>query len=310
MNPAASILLVDQSPAACAAERAVLDGAGFPTASVASAHELLETLYHQPPALILMSAHHTMIHGATTLDALRSDSILGHLPVLLLLQPGATPDGIDWGRIAVDDYLVRPCGASELLTRVRLILARVQRDMNANPLTGLPGNRSIMREIERRLAAQEAVAVAYLDIDNFKPYNDKYGFTRGDEVLRMTTRIITHTLDDLAPSSSYAGHIGGDDFLFITPPAAMEQACKEILRNFDLIVPNFYDEEDRARDGIHSVDRQGNPRQYPLMTCTIAVIDTARTEIPHVAELAARAAEVKQLAKGLAGSNYLFDRRR
>lgn len=310
MNPAPLIFLVEESPAACAAERTALESAGYVTATVRSTNELLDKCYQEPPALIVMNESHTMLRGGGMLDALSNDSIFNHVPVLLLLEPGAAAAEVDWSRVPVDDYVVRPCDARELLARVRLILARVQRDVNANPLTGLPGNRNIMREIERRLATKQAVAVAYLDIDNFKPYNDKYGFSRGDEVLRMTARVVTHTLDALAGADSYVGHIGGDDFIFIAVSAVMEQACKEILRNFDLIVPSFYDEEDRATGRIDSIDRQGNPRQFPLMTCTIAVIDTARTDVRHVAELGARAAEVKQIAKGLPGSNYLIDRRR
>ena len=304
------ILIADADPPRCGAERTVLEQAGFPVHTAQGDNELLQCLHSAAPQLILADERMTALGGGRALDLLKNETFYGHIPALVLLEQNTFEQGVDWGRVPADDYLVRPVSGAELLSRVQLNLARAQRDVNANPLTGLPGNVSILREAERRLASGTAFAVAYLDIDHFKPFNDKYGFARGDEVLRMTARVLTNVLGAIDGRDVFVGHVGGDDFIFLLPPPLVERACREVLHNFDLIVANFYDDEDRMRGGIQSVDRQGRPQEYPIMTCSIAVIDTSQTPVQHLADISARAADVKRYAKGLPGSNYLVDRRK
>jgi len=216
---------------------------------------------------------------------------------------------VDWVRLRVDEFLVAPYSDEELLARVQICLARAQRDLNANPLTGLPGNIAIIREAEARLKRNAPFAVAYLDLDHFKPFNDKYGFLRGDEVLRMTARVVVNAARAIKSDHSFVGHVGGDDFVFMAPSDLIGRACDEITRNFDLLIPNFYDEEDRIRGAIHSIDRQGNTSTFSLMTCSIAVIDAAGHAVKHVADISARAAQVKKYAKSIQGSSTCYDRR-
>ena len=109
-----------------------------------------------------------------------------------------------------------------------------------------------MGEIQKKIDSSKIFSLAYVDVDNFKPYNDRYGFVRGDEVLRMLSRLITSVILDLNLPESFVGHIGGDDFVFILPPARADEACKQILKNFNLIVRTFYDEQDRVRGSIES----------------------------------------------------------
>ena len=309
MNEPVQVLIVDDRPEADTA-RVALESAGFLVRIARGDSEVFQHLQENPPACLLVAARFSALAGNSLLQEVKDDNLCGHLPAVLLVDAERVEQGVDWTDLPADDYLAEPFTSTELLTRVRLCLARAQRDINANPLTGLPGNVSIMREVERRLALERPFALAYLDIDHFKPFNDKYGFTRGDEVLRMTARIIHNAVRALNDPDSYVGHIGGDDFILLVPPRAVEPICKEVLRNFDLIVPNFYDDEDRERGCIDSVDRQGNTRSFPLMSCSIAVVDTAHVHAGRYAEISARAAAVKHYAKGLPGSNYLIDRRR
>ncbi len=126
----------------------------------------------------------------------------------------------------------------------------------------------------------------------------------------MTGRILVNAMRNIDRHDAYVGHIGGDDFIFMTAPRDIEAACTEVIRNFDVIVPNFYDEEDRTRGYIESVDRQDKARTFPLMTCSIAVVDTTNLAQPHLADISARAAQVKKLVKSLEGSQFLLDRRK
>jgi diguanylate cyclase (GGDEF)-like protein len=151
--------------------------------------------------------------------------------------------------------------------------------------------------------------VAYADLDYFKAFNDKYGFSRGDEVIRMTARVITNGVREEISEGSFVGHVGGDDFLFLVPPDRVDRICEEILKNFDLIVTTFYDEEDRMKRRIETVDRQGNPATFPIMSLSIAVVTNERRTFTHFGEISAVAAEVKKYVKGKKGSNYFKDRR-
>lgn len=310
MNEQIMVLIVDAQADVLGAERDALERAGFAVNVASSESALIEMLQSTVPQVILAAEQFTALGGGHLLELVKRETFFGHIPAIVLLEEGTFARGIDWLQIPADDYLVRPVPQEELLNRVRLNIARAQRDINANPLTGLPGNVSILREAERRLASAVPFAIAHLDIDNFKPFNDKYGFARGDEVLRMTARILTNVLGTIDGRDVFIGHVGGDDFIFILPPKLVDRACREVLDNFDVIVANFYDDEDRARGAIQSVDRQGRPQEFPLMTCSIGVIDTTQTPVRHLADISARAAEVKRFAKSLPGSNYLIDRRK
>jgi diguanylate cyclase (GGDEF)-like protein len=192
---------------------------------------------------------------------------------------------------------------------VELSLFREQRIVEINPLTRLPGNITITKEIQRRLDAAELFAVAYADIDNFKPFNDKYGFSRGDEVLKMVGRVILNIVKEVQPHGSFVGHVGGDDFVFITEPDNVETAATRINDYFDQLVPTFYDPEDRAIGEIVSVDREGKERRFPLMTNSIGIAHTRNRTFAHYSEITQIAAEMKHFSKSTPGSVYKIDRR-
>lgn len=305
-----TVLIVSYNASDLPRVRGVLESAGVEVATATTRDAAFETVYASPPHCLILDGNDPSAGPCSLLEALKSDNLYGHLPTILLVTQEDLAKGIDWSQIPADDYMVKPFDDTELLSRIRISMARAQRDINANPLTGLPGNLTIMREAEKRLEKSEPFAMAYLDIDNFKPFNDKYGFARGDEVLRMTARIIVNTVRTLDSHDTYVGHIGGDDFVFMTPCHLMSRTCRHIIDDFDRIVPNFYDEEDRLAGAIQSVDRRGNPQTFPLVSVSIAVVDTSTVEINHLADLSARTAEVKHFTKQLSGSNYLVDRRK
>jgi diguanylate cyclase (GGDEF)-like protein len=303
------LVLMAGDDASTDAYAAALAASGMQVSLAETATEVMDKLYTHPPHCLVLPLRMPGPQGVRLLDELKADNLYGHVPVIVVLSPAELASGVDWRRVVADDYLVTPFTPVELLSRIRLCLARAQRDLHANPLTGLPGNITIIQEAEQRMADGQPFSMAYLDIDHFKAFNDKYGFSRGDEVLRMTARILLNAVRALHDPYSYVGHVGGDDFIFLLSPEFVERACQDVLRNFELIVPNFYDEEDRIRGDIQSVDRQGNTQTFPLMTCSIAVVDTGSTPVLHIGEISARAAQVKKYAKTLQGSNFVVDRR-
>ena len=285
---------------------AILENGGYRVSTEPRVDEALERALADPPSLLLLEHN----PGARELvSAIKAHNIYGHLPVMLMF-PGALEEEMDWHGLPADDFVCEPLTPVALLSRVRLCLARYHRDVNTNPLTGLPGNLTILREAERRLATKEPFALAYLDIDSFKPFNDIYGFARGDEVLRMTARILVNTLRQFASPNVYVGHVGGDDFVFMTPPDVVRNACERIVRSFDQIVVNFYDEEDRRRGWLVARNRKGEQEKYALMTCSLGVVVADDDLITHIGDLLSRITQVKSHAKRLPGSNYTIDRRR
>jgi len=179
----------------------------------------------------------------------------------------------------------------------------------ANPLSMLPGGLAIDDTIGSRLDSGRSTAVCIIDLDNFKVFNDRYGYAKGNEVIQATAAIITSAVKERGAADDFIGHIGGDDFIVVTEPQKYEEICKTIIRHFDEQIPLFYDSEDRQKGAIVGKNRQGSEVVYPLMTISIAVVTDRDGSIkkPHI--LSRRAAELKEHAKSLSGSVYVIDKR-
>lgn len=305
----ATVLVIHPDAEELQCTREMLERARFDVVEARSGKEAVEAICARTPLCVVVEEDLSDAFNGSVLAELKADNVYGHLPVIAIVTSEEL-ERIDWHCVPADDFVLKPFTERDLVSRVSLSLARAQRDLHANPLTGLPGNPTIMLEAERRLRADVRFTFAHADLDSFKPFNDRYGFARGDEVIRMTARLLVNTVRATERNDTYVGHIGGDDFVFIAPPECAEEICEHFLRDFDQIVVNFYDEADRARGAIDSVSRQGQAQSFPLMTCSIGVIDTGYTPIKHIGDLCSRVAEVKSFAKKLPGSNYLIDRRR
>ena len=184
-----------------------------------------------------------------------------------------------------------------------------QISLDASPLTRLPGNIAIEREIEKRLR-QGKFALCYADLDNFKPFSDRYGYAKGSEIIRRTGEIIYEAVNACAGSDAFVGHIGGDDFVMVLSDGCAAQVCESVIKAFDSEVVNHYTAEDLNRGGIEGQDRYGVQRFFPIMTISIAVIINEAGEFSTSVDLARTAAEIKDYAKEKPGSNYLISRRR
>ncbi len=303
------VLFADPDPESRQPLVDTLKVAGFDVRLARTAEEARRAFYADPPHCMVFPLSMTSGDGQNLLHELKSDNVYGHLPAIVTVKPEDVKSGIDWIAVPADDFVIDPINSDALLARIHLCWSRAMRDVNANPLTGLPGNLVIGHEAERRLGAAEPFAFAYLDLDGFKSFNDRYGFARGDEIIRMTARILVNTVRSIDGQRTHVGHVGGDDFVFITPAGQMSAACEQIIAAFDSIVPDFYDDEDRKQGGIDSMDRQGNPRRYPLVTCSIGAVDTTLSHVKHIAELFGRVSEVKNAAKHSQGSRFVVDRR-
>jgi diguanylate cyclase (GGDEF)-like protein len=192
--------------------------------------------------------------------------------------------------------------------RIKMIHENSKRDIGVNPTSELPGPILIEQEIKRRLDNQEEFAVCYLDIDNFKAYNDYRGYFYGDRTIRLVARIVRDIVSDLSPGS-FVGHIGGDDFLFLLPTGHVDPVCSNIIKTFDRIIPARYNEDDRNRGQIITTNRRGETEVYGLLTISIAVL-IANGAFNHLGEMSHMLADLKSYIKSLSGSNYVIERRK
>jgi len=183
-----------------------------------------------------------------------------------------------------------------------------QLSLDASPLTRLPGNIAIERSINRRLRDKTSFAMCYLDLDNFKSYNDRYGYIKASEILKETGEVIYEAVKKLNDPDAFVGHIGGDDFVVIIDARLAKAACQEIIASFDAMIPAYYSEADRAAGAIEGVDRYGVPRIFPMISMSIAALTCQPGSYASAAEIATAAAEVKDRVKESSGSNYIIVR--
>lgn len=284
---------------------------GFEVHEAVNADDALEQSRTVDPDVILLDVMMPGVDGYEVCRRLREDPRTQETPVILLTAKGRAEDKIRGLDVGADDYVVKPFDPEELVARVNSVLRRSRALRDVSPLTGLPGNKRIDAEL-RRLVAEpgDGFAVLYADLDDFKVFNDTYGFMRGDEILRYTAEVIQGALERHPSPRNFLGHLGGDDFIAISGPEHAEEICDEIVERFDEGITGFYDTEDIERGYIEAVDRYGEERKIPPVAISIGVATTAHREISTQWEISAVATEMKHLAKGTDGSRYEVDRRR
>lgn len=276
--------------------------------SFRSIQSAIDYIYNSIPDLIIIDINEQDSFTVSLLNNLKADPIFHQLPVLIVLdETQSTPQ---WDVLFVEDYIKKSDFEKEGLSRVDLSIIRSERVSEVNPLTKLPGNISINRQIQARIDGGEVFALAYADLDHFKPFNDYYGFTRGDEIIRIAGRLIFNIVKNMQTQGSFIGHIGGDDFVFIMDLSLVEETAKEILSAFDRIIPTLYEAEDRERGYIEIEDRQGSIRQFPFVALSIGITSNKQKPFTHFGEVTEVASAMKGQAKRVRGSCYMIDRRR
>lgn len=182
--------------------------------------------------------------------------------------------------------------------------------LDASPLTRLPGGIAIENILQKRLDAGTPLAFCMLDLDNFKSFNDHYGYAMGSEVIKATARIIEEVVSRKGTEGDFVGHIGGDDFVVISTLEGYGNICKGIIEAFDKTILDFYSTEDRTTGYIMGKTRQGQEVSFPIMTISIAVVTNKDRKFTNIAEVGEIAAELKDYAKSIPGSIYVVDKRR
>lgn len=305
----AKILIVDDEPDIRDILKITLSEENYEIFEAADGEEALRIIRSKPLDLVLLDYKIPKVEGPQVCRMVKKDLLLRHLPIIMVTGKGEVTDKIDGIDAGADDYVVKPFEPKELMARIRMVLRRTERDLEANPLTRLPGNIAIISELTKRIEKKELFAVCYVDLDKFKSYNDKYGFEHGDEVIRETARILIRTIQECGAPDDFIGHIGGDDFVVVTIPARTDALCSRIIEYFDNTMPSFYTEADRKNGYIVAHNRQGQEQKISLLSISIGVVSNELRPITHVAEVGEIGAELKAVAKGVEKSNYVKDKR-
>jgi len=315
----AKILIVDDSQQDLRIHASTLRSQGYEVVTATNGEEALFLVEAGVPDLFLIDTQMKDMDGYSLCERLKEDGRLLNTPVIFITDSRA-PEDIDRGYLAGGvDYIVKPCHLSEFLARVRThinlyeLLMEVQRlrevAIDSNPLTHLPGNNTIVTTIQEAVDLDLDMGVIYTDLDNFKAYNDAYGFSAGDEVLLFNAETLQTVLRTVCDGEGYLGHIGGDDFVMMMPADKIDEVGAEVVRRFDGGAPEFYNDEDRERGFMMSVDRQGKIARFPIVSISMGGLILHQRKFTRYVEVATVCAEVKHAAKGVIGSNLFMDRR-
>lgn len=301
------ILVADDEPTVRQLLELVLTGQGYEVSLATNGAQLVRMAQERVPDLVLIDLMMPQMDGYEAIRQLRNDTRTAHLPMLILTAKSTLDDVVTGFETGADDYITKPFNIPELLARIKGHLRRASQQPVRNPLTGLPGNVLLAEELKYKLSRPDLFAYLYVDLDNFKAFNDTYGPARGDRVIKMLAEVLIEAATTHGTGNDFVGHIGGDDFAIITSPDALERLCEEIIRSFDQKVRLLYEPEDLERGFLLGIDRQGVPRRFPLISLSIGVATNRNRTFADYEELSRVAAEMKQFSKQDPGSSYAVD---
>lgn len=284
-----------------------------------SAADLFKQLKKFAVNMIILDTRLPDMDGFELCRRLKSDELSKDLPVVFISaqnQVAAEEKGFAAGAV---EYISKPLNAPTVKARIKnqLKLCRAIKELqrlnrlalDANPNTGLPGNTSILSELQRIVADGDDACVIYADLDNFKAYNDSYGFAQGDNILSFTANVIRVAMQLNGCAESFLGHIGGDDFVLVLPAEKQSAVAAEIIRRIDQGVAEFYSKEDLERNYVVAIDREGKERRHPLVCLSMGAVDLSKRKVATAFEVIDVCTETKTAAKKCPGSNIVVDQR-
>ena len=209
----------------------------------------------------------------------------------------------------IEYYIKKPVDIDVLYYRIKNIVKLLAINRGISPLTKLPGNIPIQAELKKRLLKKQEFAVLYFDLDNFKAYNDTYGFLGGDEIIKQTAKIIVKNVNSNQDIHNFVGHIGGDDFVALVTNKDYEEICQNIILEFDKAILGYFSDEDIQRGFLEVPNRKGIVEEIPLVSISVGIVEVSKGRFHNILEIGEIGAQVKHLAKVTPGSAYAINRR-
>ena len=272
--------------------------------------EISEALVNIPD-IVVVNEDNINVDMENVFKQIKSNEDNSITPIIVLSSNKEQNHIIETLKNDVEIYLTKPVNDEILYYSIMNIMKLLNRNRMVSPLTGLPGNVQIQAEMKKRLSNGKSYAMIYIDLDNFKAYNDTYGFSNGDEMIKLTARVITkNVMKNDENEQNFVGHIGGDDFVAIVEGDDYEQVCQNIIAEFDKSVEKYFSKEDVERGYIEVENRKGVMEQFPLTTISVGVVEVTPERFKNTLEIGEAGAAVKHLAKTIYGSTYVIDRRK
>jgi len=319
MRGRSSILLVGDSDQDLRIHAATLRDRGFDIVTAHDESEVMVVLDHQTPDLLLVEAGMIDGQGYEICRRVKTHNKMVNVPVVFVTESRATEVIDRIYEVGGVDFIFKPCPLSEFRARIEThlrlhnLLVQVEAlqalAIDANPLTHLPGNNTIILTIQEAIENNSDMALIYTDLDNFKSYNDAYGFNAGDDILIFCASTLQDVMHLVCGEEGFLGHIGGDDFVLMVPAEKLMEMGESIVQAFDEGVPEFYTEEGRQRGSILAEDRSGGLCTFSLVAISLAGICLKDNNFTRYVEVAAACVELKKAAKACPGSNLFVDRR-
>ncbi len=303
------ILIIDDDADTLNLLRVYLETMEFSVVTANNGYDGIEKAQKDKPDLIILDVMMPGLDGFQVCKMIRGDFTINHVPILFLTCKVSVEDTIHGLNSGGDDYISKPFDFRELISRIHTLLRRTKQYLAANPLTNLPGNPAIHKEIEQLIEKNQKFAVCLFDIDNFKSFNDRYGYECGDNLIKETSQLIMSVLSASNSSPNFIGHIGGDDFIVTCSPEMAVSTCEQVIAEFDRKAPLYYNEKDRQRGFIECKSRRGDIQKFPLISLSVGVVTNELRVLTHPGEIAKILAELKTFAKTFEGSKCVKDRR-
>lgn len=320
MNRQPTVLVVDSHLDDIALALQTIRNEGYEVVTASDGEQALEFVKRTIPDVILLDVAIPGLGGLFLCRKLKSVKGLGEVPVIFITSSSTPEDVGACFEAGGNDYVAKPVNRTELLARVRthlelreatMELARLrQTPLDISPLTKLPGSNPVAWTIQDALDQQAEATVIYCDLDDFKAYNERYGYYQGDRVLKFVGEVLEKAVQTTCRSEGFVGHIGGDDFVLVVASDHAEALGKEIVRRFDEGIESFYQKRDREKGGIMTADRRGRVSHFPFMTISMAGVPLVHHDFKLFLEVSVVGASAMQMAKSTPGSNLFLDRRK
>lgn len=262
------------------------------------------------PFLIIVNEDSIDRDIVTLCKQIRTDEDNQITPIIVVSSNTDKYHKLDVLEQSVEYYIKKPVDTEYMYYTIKNLDRLLKMNRRISPLTGLPGNVQIHAELKKRITNSEEFSVLYLDLDNFKAYNDVYGFLKGDEIIKFTADTIMKCVHSYIPTNAFIGHIGGDDFVAIVPTLNCDEICENIIANFDAHVTKFFTEDDVEKGYIEVANRKGVIEQFPLTSISIGVVEADKGRFANILEIGEVGAQVKHMAKSVMGSSFAIDRRK
>ena len=269
----------------------------------------LDEMLNKIPSLIIINEERLSKDISKIVSDIKNDESNYITPIIVISKNSSKKHRLQLLKSDILYYIRTPIDHDYLYSIIKNMFTLLKLNRKASPLTGLPGNIQIQTEMKKRLNKGKYIMM-YIDLDNFKSYNDVYGFSKGDEIIKYTAKIIyENIMCKNKAKGGFVGHIGGDDFIAMITEGNIKKIAKSIIHDFESGISEFFNKEDLEKGYLEVPNRKGIIEQSPITSVSIGIVEVTKEKFKNILEVGEAGAQVKKSAKKIQGSSYFIDRR-